>query len=112
MRTLEDLREACGPDRRVAIARELTKLHEELWRGTLADALAWTDAQPPRGELVLVLDGAPPPPPAGDEALRAAVRRRLDAGDSARDVMGGREFKLGNTLTVPARSPLILEISR
>jgi 16S rRNA (cytidine1402-2'-O)-methyltransferase len=95
VRTLEDLVEACGPDRRVAVARELTKLHEQLWRGTLADALAWTAEQEPRGELVLVVDGAPPPAPAGDDALVAAVQARLDAGDSARDAAAAVATQLG-----------------
>src|SRR5690606_20105638 len=55
-RTLADLAGACGADRRVAVGRELTKLHEETWRGSLGEALAWAEAHPPRGELVVVLD--------------------------------------------------------
>jgi 16S rRNA (cytidine1402-2'-O)-methyltransferase len=95
VRTLGDLVAASGPDRRVAIARELTKLHEELWRGTLAEAVAWTDEHEPRGELVLVLDGAPAPAPADDDALLVAVRQRLDAGDSARDAAAAVAAQLG-----------------
>ena len=60
-RTLADLAAACGDDRRVAVARELTKLHEEVWRGTLAEAVTWAAATPPKGELVLTLDGATAP---------------------------------------------------
>ena len=41
--TLGDLAAVCGADRRVVVARELTKLHEELWRGTLADGAAGAD---------------------------------------------------------------------
>ena len=93
-RTLADLVEACGPDRRVAIGRELTKLHEETWRGALAAAVEWA-ANPPKGELVLVLDGAPPPQPVGDEELHAAVRERLAAGDSARDAAAAVAELLG-----------------
>jgi 16S rRNA (cytidine1402-2'-O)-methyltransferase len=84
-RTLTDLVAACGPHRRVAVARELTKLHEEVWRGTLAEAAAWaTDREPP-GEIVLVVDGAPEEPPPDDDALTVALRERLAAGSSPRD---------------------------
>jgi len=83
-RTLADLTAACGGDRQVAVARELTKLHEEVWRGTLAGSLEWV-AESVRGEVVVVLEGAPVPPPAGEEALEQAVQDRLDAGDTARD---------------------------
>jgi 16S rRNA (cytidine1402-2'-O)-methyltransferase len=55
--TLADLRESCGEDRRGAVCRELTKLHEEVVRGTLAELTArFADA--PRGELTLVVEGA------------------------------------------------------
>ena len=56
--TLADLVEVCGASRPVAVARELTKLHEEIWRGPLAEAVSWAGAAPLRGEVVLVLGGA------------------------------------------------------
>jgi 16S rRNA (cytidine1402-2'-O)-methyltransferase len=56
-RTLTDLAEACGPSRLVCLGRELTKMHEELWRGTLAEAIERTSTTEPRGEFVLVLEG-------------------------------------------------------
>ena len=95
VRTLADLGEACGPDRRVAIGRELTKLHEETWRGTLAEAQAWVAEHDPRGELVVVLDGAPEPGPVGDDRVDAAVAARLEAGDSARDAAAAVAAELG-----------------
>ena len=58
VRLLEDLVEACGGARRVAVARELTKLHEEIFRGTLADAVAYYGEHPARGEVTLVVEGA------------------------------------------------------
>jgi 16S rRNA (cytidine1402-2'-O)-methyltransferase len=94
-RTLADLAAACGPERRVAVGRELTKLHEQTWRGTLEGAVAWVEAQPPRGELVIVLDGAPEPGPADDAAVAAAVQARLDAGDSTRDAAATVAAALG-----------------
>jgi 16S rRNA (cytidine1402-2'-O)-methyltransferase len=84
-RTLADLVEACGGNRRVAVARELTKLHEEVWRGTLAGAADWAAERRPPGEIVLVVDGAPAPPPPDDEALVSALRDEIAAGSSPRD---------------------------
>src|SRR5918994_625291 len=49
-RTLADLAAALGADRRVAVGRELTKLHEEVRRSTLAEAAAWAAAKEPVGE--------------------------------------------------------------
>lgn len=72
--TLEDLLKTLG-DRRVALARELTKLHEEVRRTTLSEALAWYTAHAPRGEFVLVVEGAEPlagEPLTPDEALKLA----------------------------------------
>jgi len=83
--TLTDLCAVLGAWRRVAVARELTKLHEEIWRGHLNEAAAWAAETPPRGEIALVVQGALPPGPADEADVEAAVRARLDAGDSARD---------------------------
>jgi 16S rRNA (cytidine1402-2'-O)-methyltransferase len=76
--TLRDLAESCGGERRVAVARELTKLHEDVWRGTLAQAVE--ELGEPRGEYVLVVDGAPAPPSATADDVTSALRRHLDAG--------------------------------
>ncbi|HEY6697632.1 MAG TPA: 16S rRNA (cytidine(1402)-2'-O)-methyltransferase [Acidimicrobiales bacterium] len=84
-RTVADLVDVCGTDRRVAFARELTKLHEEVWRGSLAEAVAWVRAAAPRGEIVVVLEGAPPSEPPDDGALVDALREELAAGATARD---------------------------
>ncbi len=59
--TLRDLADACGEERRGALCRELTKLHEQVRRGTLADLAAGSLADPPRGEVTIVVSGAPPP---------------------------------------------------
>ncbi len=56
--TLADLCEILGEDRRVALCRELTKLNEEVLRSTLGEAVAWYEAHEPRGEYVLVIEGA------------------------------------------------------
>ena len=56
--TLADLRDTFGDDRRISLCRELTKLNEEVLRLTLAEAVAYYEANPPRGEYVLVVEGA------------------------------------------------------
>ena len=80
--TVDDLVGVCGPDREFVAARELTKVHEEFWRGTLGAAVIWLAGTEPRGEWVLLLGPRPPDerPPAGPEAIEAALRARLDAG--------------------------------
>ncbi|MDO5701119.1 MAG: 16S rRNA (cytidine(1402)-2'-O)-methyltransferase [Bowdeniella nasicola] len=92
--TLADLAEHCGPDRRAALARELTKLHEEVRRGTLADLAAWAEGGV-RGEVVLIIGGSPHPKAADSSdsrvrSLAAEVRALADLGlrlkDAARHV--------------------------
>jgi len=61
--TLKDMRNAFGDDRRISLCRELTKLHEEVLRMTLAEACDYYAEQEPRGEYVLILQGAPKPEP-------------------------------------------------
>jgi 16S rRNA (cytidine1402-2'-O)-methyltransferase len=83
--TLADLGAVCGGDRSVAVARELTKLHEEVWRGTLDDAVTWA-ADGVRGEVVLVLGGAPPgvDVEVTDEVLAADLASALAGGARTR----------------------------
>ena len=57
--TLEDLAEAFGEDRGISLCRELTKLHEEVVRTTLGEAVAKYTENPPKGEFVLIVAGAP-----------------------------------------------------
>jgi len=98
--TLADLAAAFGPDRPVAVARELTKKFETVWRGTLREATATfgTEGGPePRGEQVIVIGPGPPvpgPDPA-DETLEAALRAELDGGASTRDAAAAVAGRLG-----------------
>jgi 16S rRNA (cytidine1402-2'-O)-methyltransferase len=55
--TLQDFSDALGSDRPMVVARELTKLHETFWRGTVGDAIAQYQAQDPRGEFTLIIAG-------------------------------------------------------
>ena len=86
VRLLEDLAEACGPQRRVSVARELTKLHEEWTRGTLEDAATYYRQHPPRGEVSLVVGPTEDDPKAGaalETEARALARRLLGEGGKA-----------------------------
>jgi len=81
---LEDARQVLG-DRAVAVCRELTKLHEEIWRGTLSAAIEHFAS--PRGEFTVVVEGAAAAPASAPdaEAVRAAIREMRAAGVTARD---------------------------
>ncbi len=94
-RTLADLAAACGGGRRVVLARELTKLHEESWRGTLVEAVAHVAAQEPRGEYVVVLDGAPAPAAVSDAEVRDALASARATGASTRDAVAEVVARLG-----------------
>jgi 16S rRNA (cytidine1402-2'-O)-methyltransferase len=84
-KTLNDLADACGGERRIVLARELTKLHEEIWRGTVSGAIDRCAEVDPRGEYVLVLDGAPPAAEPTEEEIREAVELALGRGLSKKD---------------------------
>jgi len=94
-RTLSDLATACGAARRVALARELTKLHEEHWRGSLGDAVAHVAAVEPRGEYVLVIDGAPAPDEVTDTVIAAALADAKSMGATTRDAVAEVAAALG-----------------
>ncbi|MDA3004629.1 MAG: 16S rRNA (cytidine(1402)-2'-O)-methyltransferase [Actinomycetota bacterium] len=85
IKTLSDLTTACGAVRRVVVARELTKLHEEIWRGTLQDANMYFSTTEPRGEFVIILEPAKPPAPPTDEELVEAIRAEIAKGVSRKD---------------------------
>jgi 16S rRNA (cytidine1402-2'-O)-methyltransferase len=80
--TLKDLATACGPDRRAALCRELTKLHEEIWRGSLKELTARATDAAPRGEVTIVV--------AGHERAEAEETMGLDEGRSEVDRLVGQ----------------------
>ena len=92
--TLRDLVGVLGPDRRAVVAREMTKLHEEFVRGTVAE-LADRFDEPPRGEVVLVLEGAPPPAEVDDDRIRVVLDEARAAGASPRDAAAEAARRLG-----------------
>ncbi len=72
VRLLEDLAHTCGGDRRVAVARELTKLHEEFFRGTLEEAAGYYGDHPPRGEVTVVVAPGDPSPQTREDVEKEA----------------------------------------
>jgi 16S rRNA (cytidine1402-2'-O)-methyltransferase len=86
---LQDLARAAGPGRRAMVARELTKLHEELRVGPLEELAGYYSEHPPRGELTIVLEGtgAPPEPPDNTEAAVEHATLLLAEGLTRREVV-------------------------
>lgn len=100
--TLEDLAANFGPDRPIALCRELTKLHEEILRTTLAEAQAHYQNNPPRGEFVLVVQGAPPAKEqvaTVEDGLELALRFEKE-GFSTRDAIkqAAKELKISKNI--------------
>ena len=87
--TLEDMAEHFGADRGISLCRELTKLHEEVVRTTLGAAIEQYTQQPPRGEFVLVVAGAPDAPKeeATEEDAAQMVARLMAEGMSRKDAI-------------------------
>ncbi len=86
--TLQAMAEAFGVDRPAAVCRELTKTHEEVKRGDLQELRSWA-ANGVRGEVTLVVQGAPPqaPPSLDDDTLRQLVGDEVSAGQSRKDAI-------------------------
>ena len=95
--TLEDLAEAFGADRSISLCRELTKLHEEVVRTTLGEAVARYTENPPKGEFVLIVAGAEPAakevPTETDAAARVA--QLIEEGLSRKDAVKQTAKELG-----------------
>lgn len=82
--TLAAMAEAFGTDRPAAVARELTKTHEEVVRGTLGELVAWAEGGDVLGEVVLVVGGATPRSDSAEELL-TAVLARVESGERLKD---------------------------
>jgi len=88
-KTLSDFEKVFGGDRKIAVVRELTKIHEEVWRTTLGEAAAHYQENEPKGEFVLVVAGAEPGAARNEEytpeEAAELARERMEQGMSASD---------------------------
>lgn len=107
-KTVAELAEACGHDRMIVLARELTKLHEDVWRGTLGEALVHVETVEPRGEYALVL--APfvsHTVDVSDTDILSELANRIERGLSKRDAIDEVTAALG----VPRKRVYSLAVS-
>ncbi len=101
--TLAELAALGAGERATVVARELTKQHEELRRGTVATLAAYYLGAPPRGEIVIVLEGAVAPEGPTEDALRARAAELRAEGMSARDIAAALTSELGSARNVAYR---------
>lgn len=86
VKSLEELRKHLG-SRKIAVARELTKMHEEFFRGTIDEAITRYTEVPPRGEITLVIDKAPDAPEKWSrDQLNKAIKKSLSKGISSSEI--------------------------
>jgi 16S rRNA (cytidine1402-2'-O)-methyltransferase len=85
-RTVVELADACGGQRSIALARELTKLYESVWRGSLDAATEHVRSTVARGEYVVVVEGSPPRGEISDDEIRTALHAALP-GHSRKDAV-------------------------
>ena len=107
--TLEDLAQTLGPDRPASLARELTKLHEQIVSaaiGELAEQVA-DSTIPAKGEFVLVLQGSPEPPEPTDDAILAALAAERADGATRSEAAQ----KVADAYGIPKRKVYALSIS-
>jgi len=106
--TLQDLATVLGRKRAIALARELTKMHEEIWRGTIQEAIDYYAQKDPQGEYTLVVSGAECSQPVfSEEVIRAELQSLLQQGLSRSEA--SRE--LAKQTTLPRRQIYQLALS-
>lgn len=99
LNTLLDMRDTFGANRQIALARELTKIHEEVIRTTLGRAVEYYTQNAPRGEYVLIIEGATPPREPeitleeAVEAARQLMEEGLKATEAARQISAKTPFR-------------------
>ena len=92
--SLGTLAAAFGPDRGAAVCRELTKTYEEVRRGGLAELAQWA-ADGVKGEITIVVAGAPPAEAAALEDVVTGIQERVAAGERLKDVCAAEAARTG-----------------
>jgi 16S rRNA (cytidine1402-2'-O)-methyltransferase len=106
--TLQDLADVLGGDRKITLARELTKLHEEFWRGTTAEAIELHTKREPQGEYTIVVAGAEAVKVVlSESALRSELQTLLNQGLSRSDA----SRQLAQQTSLPRRQIYQLALS-
>ncbi len=106
--TLQDLADKLGSDRQITLARELTKLHEEFWRGTAAEAIELYTKRDPQGEYTIIVAGAEVVKVVlSESALRSELQTLLDQGVSRSDA----SRQLAQQTSLPRRQIYQLALS-
>ncbi|WP_432520352.1 16S rRNA (cytidine(1402)-2'-O)-methyltransferase [Kineococcus sp. SYSU DK006] len=93
--TLAAMRDALGAQRPAAVCRELTKTYEEVVRGPLAELVAWAEQGEVRGEVCIVVGGAPPAPAADLDRLVTEAHEQVAAGGRLKEVAGAIALREG-----------------
>ena len=112
--SLEDLLSVLG-DRRICVAREMTKMFEEYWRGSISGAVEYFKSQPARGEFTLVVEGKPKDEAEKwtEEQLSAAIEAGIKSGKSARELSSTLAIQSGwNKKEIYARINIITDVTQ
>ena len=86
-RTLEALKETFGPDRRIVLGREITKIHEEMMRMTVQEAIDYYEENDVKGEFVIVVEGTPKVIEEVTETVEELMERYLEEGMDKKEAM-------------------------
>lgn len=86
-RTLQDFKEAFGGDRRIVLAREITKIHEEMLRLTVDEAIAYYEENEVKGEFVIVLEGVHKKEEIVEETIKELMEQYLEEGYDKKEAM-------------------------
>lgn len=86
-RTLQDFKEAFGGDRRIVLAREITKIHEEMLRLTVDEAIAYYEENEVKGEFVIVLEGVHKKEEIVEETIKELMEQYFEEGYDKKEAM-------------------------